>query len=307
MAFSGNMNRLIAALSAIARRDQILTDEPMSRHTTFRVGGPADALFLPEGEAQLIAALDAALEAEVPAHVIGNGSNLIVRDGGIRGLVIAIGEGMSDIRRNGESVEAQAGASLARVAAFAQGEGLTGLEFASGIPGSLGGGCAMNAGAYGGQLSDALIDARVLLDGRIVTLDRDGMQMGYRTSLPLRTGGIVLSARFALRPDDPAAILERMKELNARRRDKQPLNLPSAGSTFKRPEGHFAGALIEQAGLKGRVVGGAQVSEKHAGFIVNTGGATAADVLALIALVQDEVQARSGIRLETEVRVLGED
>ena len=307
MAFSGNMNRLIAALSAIARRDQILTDEPMSRHTTFRVGGPADALFLPEGEAQLIAALDAAREAEVPAHVIGNGSNLIVRDGGIRGLAIAIGEGMSDIRRNGESVEAQAGASLARVAAFAQGEGLTGLEFASGIPGSLGGGCAMNAGAYGGQLSDALIDARVLLDGRIVTLDRDGMQMGYRTSLPLRTGGIVLSARFALRPDDPAAILERMKELNARRRDKQPLNLPSAGSTFKRPEGHFAGALIEQAGLKGRVVGGAQVSEKHAGFIVNTGGATAADVLALIALVQDEVQARSGIRLETEVRVLGED
>ena len=301
------MNKLLDILNGFARRDQVLVNEPMSRHATFRVGGPADALFLPEGEDQLIAALSAAREAGVDAFVIGNGSNLIVRDGGVRGLVIAIGEGMSDIRREDDTVVAQAGASLARVAGFAQGEGLSGLEFASGIPGTLGGGCAMNAGAYGGQLSDVLIDARVLLADRIVTLDRGGMEMGYRTSLPLRTGGIVLSARFALTPDDPAAILERMKDLNARRRDKQPLNLPSAGSTFKRPEGHFAGALIEQAGLKGRSVGGAQVSEKHAGFIVNTGGATAADVLALIRLVQDEVQARSGIRLETEVRVLGED
>ena len=301
------MNKLLDILNGFARRDQVLVNEPMSRHATFRVGGPADALFLPEGEDQLIAALSAAREAGVDAFVIGNGSNLIVRDGGVRGLVIAIGEGMSDIRREGDTVIAQAGASLARVAGFAQGEGLSGLEFASGIPGTLGGGCAMNAGAYGGQLSDVLIDARVLLADRIVTLDRGGMEMGYRTSLPLRTGGIVLSARFALTPDDPAAILERMKDLNARRRDKQPLNLPSAGSTFKRPEGHFAGALIEQAGLKGRSVGGAQVSEKHAGFIVNTGGTTAADVLALIRLVQDEVQARSGIRLETEVRVLGED
>ena len=301
------MNKLLDILNGFARRDQVLVNEPMSRHATFRVGGPADALFLPEGEDQLIAALSAAREAGVDAFVIGNGSNLIVRDGGVRGLVIAIGEGMSDIRREDDTVVAQAGASLARVAGFAQGEGLSGLEFASGIPGTLGGGCAMNAGAYGGQLSDVLVDARVLLADRIVTLDRGGMEMGYRTSLPLRTGGIVLSARFALTPDDPAAILERMKDLNARRRDKQPLNLPSAGSTFKRPEGHFAGALIEQAGLKGRSVGGAQVSEKHAGFIVNTGGATAADVLALIRLVQDEVQARSGIRLETEVRVLGED
>ena len=165
----------------------------------------------------------------------------------------------------------------------------------------------MNAGAYGGQLSDVLIDARVLLDGAVRTLSRDDMQMGYRASLPLRTGGIVLSARFALTPDAPEAIAARMRELNARRRDKQPLNLPSAGSTFKRPEGHFAGALIEQAGLKGFSVGGAQVSQKHAGFIVNTGGATASDVLALIAAVREAVKANSGIWLETEVRVLGED
>ncbi len=301
------MKELLDILNGFAREGQVLVNEPMARHTTFRVGGPADVLFLPEGEDQLIEALKAARQAGVDAHVIGNGSNLIVRDGGVRGLVIAIGEGMSSVRREGDTVVAQAGASLARVAGFAQGEGLSGLEFASGIPGTLGGGCAMNAGAYGGQLSDVLIDARVLMGDRCVTLDNAGMAMGYRTSLPLRQGGIVLSARFALKPDDPAAILERMKELNARRRDKQPLNLPSAGSTFKRPEGHFAGALIEQAGLKGRGVGGAQVSEKHAGFIVNTGGATAADVLALIGLVQDEVQARSGIRLETEVRVLGED
>ena len=301
------MKTLLEKLCGIARRDQILEHEPMARHTTFRVGGPADVLFMPEGADQLIAALEAARSAGVPAHVIGNGSNLIVRDGGVRGLVIAIGEGMSEIARRGDTVEAQAGAALARVAAFAQAEGLAGLEFASGIPGTLGGGCAMNAGAYGGQLSDVLIDAQVLLDGAVRTLSRDDMQMGYRTSLPLRTGGIVLSARFALTPDAPEAIAARMRELNARRRDKQPLNLPSAGSTFKRPEGHFAGALIEQAGLKGFSVGGAQVSEKHAGFIVNTGGATASDVLALIAAVQEAVKARSGIWLETEVRVLGED
>ena len=214
---------------------------------------------------------------------------------------------MAAIARAGKTLTAWAGASLARVSAYAQASGLSGLEFASGIPGTLGGGCAMNAGAYGGQLSDVLIDARVLLDGEVKTLTVEEMQMGYRTSRPLREGGIVISARFALTPDDPEAIAARMRELNARRRDKQPLNYPSAGSTFKRPEGYFAGALIEQAGLKGRSVGGAQVSEKHAGFIVNTGGATATDILTLIGVVQDAVQARFGVRLETEVRILGED
>ena len=301
------MNRLIAALRAFAREDQIRIDEPMSRRTTFRVGGPADVLFLPESAGQVVRALDAAREAGVPAIVIGNGSNLLVRDKGIRGLVIALGEGFSEVRIDGETVAAQAGVSLAKLASAAQAAGLSGLEFASGIPGTLGGGCAMNAGAYGGQLSDALVDADVLTGGEIRTLSNAEMQMGYRTTRPLREGGIVLSARFALNRDDPGAILARMKELNARRRDKQPLNFPSAGSTFKRPEGYFAGALIEGAGLKGRSVGGAQVSEKHAGFIVNTGGATAADILALIGIVQDEVQARSGVRLETEVRILGEE
>ena len=301
------MSQLIEALSAIAGSHQILENEPMSRHTTFRVGGPADVLFLPESEEQLLQALSIAREAGVPCFVIGNGSNLVVKDGGIRGLVIALGEGMAAIARAGETLTALAGASLARVSAYAQASGLSGLEFASGIPGTLGGGCAMNAGAYGGQLSDVLVDARVLLDGEVRTLTVEEMQMGYRTSLPLRRGGIVISARFALTPDDPEAIAARMRELNARRRDKQPLNYPSAGSTFKRPEGYFAGALIEQAGLKGKRVGGAQVSEKHAGFIVNTGGATAADILTLIGTVQDEVADRFGVRLETEVRILGED
>ena len=301
------MTQLIEALSAIAGSHQILENEPMSRHTTFRVGGPADVLFLPESETQLVQAISIADELRVPCVMIGNGSNLVVRDGGIRGLVIALGEGMAAIARTGNILTAWAGASLARVAAYAQASGLSGLEFASGIPGTLGGGCAMNAGAYGGQLSDVLIDARVLLNGEVRTLAADEMQMGYRTSLPLREGGIVISARFALKPDAPEAIAARMRELNARRRDKQPLSFPSAGSTFKRPEGHFAGALIEQAGLKGRSVGGAQVSEKHAGFIVNTGRATASDILALIGIVQGEVQARFGVRLETEVRILGED
>ena len=301
------MDRLIEMLCEFARSDQILENEPMSRHTTFRVGGPADALFLPESPEQVIAALDAAKANGVPAIVIGNGSNLLVRDGGIRGLVVALGEGMAAIARVGNVVTAWAEASLARVSAYAQAAGLAGLEFASGIPGSLGGGCAMNAGAYGGQLSDVLIDAEVYLDGEVRTLTRDEMRMGYRTTLPLSRGGVVLSARFALTPDDPSAIAERMRELNARRRDKQPLNYPSAGSVFKRPEGYFAGALIEQAGLKGRSVNGATVSEKHAGFIVKTGEATAADIIALIGIVQDEVEARFGVRLEPEVRILGEE
>ena len=301
------MTKLIEALSAIAGAHQILENEPMSRHTTFKVGGPADVLFLPESEEQLIQAIAIAKDAGIPCIVIGNGSNLVVRDGGIRGLVIALGEGMAAIVRSGDTITAWAGASLARVSAFAQASGLAGLEFASGIPGTLGGGCAMNAGAYGGQLSDVLIDARMLLDDAVKTLTVEDMQMGYRTSLPLREGGIVISARFALTPDNPESIAERMRELNARRREKQPLNRPSAGSTFKRPEGHFAGALIEQSGLKGYRVGGAQVSEKHAGFIVNAGGATAKDILTLIGIVQDEVLVRFGVHLETEVRILGED
>ena len=285
----------------------VLMNEPMCRHTTFRVGGPADVMFFPQSAEELQRAMALARAQGAGALVIGNGSNLVVRDGGVRGLVIVLGEHMARIGVEGACLRAQAGAMLARVSAAAQEAGLSGLEFASGIPGTLGGGCAMNAGAYGGQLSDVLSCATVLLDGEVHTLSRDEMQMSYRSTLPLRTGGIVLEAAFELHADDPAEIMARMKDLNARRRDKQPLNLPSAGSTFKRPEGRFAGALIEGCGLKGARVGGAQVSEKHAGFIVNTGGATASDILGLIALVQRRVLAETGVALETEVRIVGED
>ena len=294
-------------LRAIARDEQILQNEPLAAHTTMRVGGPADVFFLPDSAAQVRRALEIARELGLPALLMGNGSNLIARDGGVRALVVCLGERFARVEIDGEELRAQAGASLARVASMAQEAGLAGLEFAAGIPGTLGGGVAMNAGAYGGQLSDVLIEACVLLDGEEVTLSREAMEMGYRTTLPLRRGLPVLSARFRLTRDDPAAILMRMKELNARRRDKQPLSFPSAGSTFKRPEGHFAGALIEAAGLKGLTVGGAQVSEKHAGFIINRGGATAGDVLSLIAEVQTRVYAHAGVRLETEVRVVGEE
>jgi len=300
------MTSILERLGTFAKPDQCLVNEPMRGHTTFRVGGPADVMFFPETAGQVAKAIECAKAENVPVLVIGNGSNLIVRDGGIRGLVIVLGDRFSEISLEGSTITAQAGVSLAKLAAFAHANSLTGLEFASGIPGTLGGGAAMNAGAYGGQLSDVLIDAQVLIGGRIVTLTKDGMEMGYRSTRPLREGGIVLSARFALVPGDKTAIGECMKELNARRRDKQPLNFPSAGSTFKRPEGYFAGALIEQAGLKGLTVGGAQVSEKHAGFVINTGSATAADILALIKKVQDAVLDRFGVTLETEVRIVGE-
>lgn len=301
------MNGLWETLWNMSEPGQLLRDEPMSRHTTFRIGGPADMMFFPAMEQQIALAIRLALDYHIPYTVIGNGSNLIVRDGGVIGLVIALGERFSHISIENNVLTAEAGATLSKVAAEAQRAGLSGLEFVSGIPGTLGGGCAMNAGAYGGQLSDALIDARVLIDDEIRTLMRDEMQMGYRTTLPLREGGIVLSARFRLQSGDPNAISERMRELNARRREKQPLNFPSAGSVFKRPEGYFAGALIEQAGLKGAQIGGAQVSEKHAGFIVNIGNATAGDVLTLIERVQKTVFEHSGVHLETEVRVIGEE
>ena len=299
------MSKLIESLRAIAP-ERFLENEPMSRHTTFRVGGPAEMMFFPASAQELVQALSLAREAGVETHVVGNGSNLLVRDGGVKGLTIVLGEHFSQVRVEGTRLHAQAGVLLSRAAAVAQEAGLAGLEFASGIPGTLGGGCAMNAGAYGGQMSDVLVSAEVLLDGEVKTLSLEEMQMGYRTTRPLREGGIVLSATFQLHEDDKEEIHERMRDLNARRRDKQPLNMPSAGSTFKRPEGHFAGALIEGCGLKGCTIGGAQVSQKHAGFVVNTGSATAQDILDLIAHIQRVVKQETGVDLEPEVKMMGE-
>lgn len=291
-----------ARLAEIFSADQLLRDEPMSRHTTMRVGGPAELFALPETPEQLIQALAVCPDA----LVIGNGSNLIVRDGGVRGLVISTAS-LNTITVYGNLLRAQAGAMLASVAREAFNAGLSGLEFVSGIPGSVGGGCAMNAGAYGEQISDVLVRARVLMDGEDGWFSRDELEMGYRSTRILAQRGVVLEAEFELRPSEKGAIRAKMDELNRRRRDKQPLEFFSSGSTFKRPEGHFAGALIEDAGLKGLTVGGARVSEKHAGFVVNMDGASARDVLELIELVKRKVWERSGVRLECEVRIVGEN
>lgn len=301
------LDSVLHRIEEIQAAGRLLINEPMSAHTTFRVGGPADALFLADNEQAMIAVMDICREMNTPMTFIGRGSNLIVRDKGIRGMVIALGEGMSRIERAGNVLIAGAGASLSALSAEAARCALTGLEFASGIPGSVGGGVAMNAGAYGGEIKDVLLDARVYIDGEIRTLNLEQMEMSYRSTLPLRRGAPVLSARFQLTPGNEQEIVQKMNELNQRRRDKQPVNMPSAGSVFKRPEGYFAGTLIEQAGLKGRRIGDAQVSEKHAGFIINVGQARAEDVLALIALIQREVKEKFSVSLQTEVRVLGEE
>ena len=300
---------LADTLRAATSTAQVLEHEPMARHTTMRVGGPAEILFSPASEGELLFAVREAKRAGAPFRIIGNGSNLLVLDGGLPGLTIRLGEAFSKISVNGNQIRAQAGALLSRVAAAARDASLTGLEFASGIPGSAGGGMAMNAGAYGGQLSDVFEGCRALdpETGIISALGPAEMALGYRESAALSRGLIVTEAAFRLTAGDRSAIQAKMDDLSARRREKQPLNLPSAGSTFKRPEGYFAGALIEQAGLKGLRVGGACVSEKHAGFVVNDRGATARDVLDLIRLVQARVLEHSGVRLETEVRILGEE
>lgn len=300
------MEKFLDALMSFAGPERVKLDQPMDRYTTFRIGGPADVMFFPETPQEILVAQALATESGVPVTVIGCGSNLLVSDAGIRGLVIALGKPFSRIEVRGNAIFAQAGARLSAVANAALAHGLTGLEFASGIPGSVGGGAYMNAGAYGGQLSDVLTEVELLRDGMAVRVPASEMDFGYRHSAAMESGALITGATFALQPGDAEEIRARMDDLNGRRRDKQPLEYPSAGSTFKRPEGYFAGALIEQAGLKGCRIGGAMVSEKHAGFIVNAGNATAQDVFELIMRVQHTVLDRSGVWLEPEVRLIGE-
>ena len=283
------------------------TDAPMRLHTTFRVGGPADLLLLPRSERQISDALHLLHAYEVPTLVMGKGSNLLVRDGGFRGAVIKLAEDYAGVETSGSSITARAGTRLSALVSAALESGLVGLEFAAGNPGTVGGGVYMNAGAYGGELSDFVTSVRVLERDHVRNYTREQMEFSYRSSRLMRTGGTLLSATFALKRGDTDAARAQMREYNARRREKQPLELPSAGSTFKRPKGGYAGALIEQAGLKGTRIGGAEVSAKHAGFIVNTGGATARDVIALIEHVQSRVYKQCGVQLEPEVRIVGED
>ena len=301
--------QLLDTLEQIAGKENIHPNEPMSRHTTFRVGGPADMMFFPSMEQQISVALKLARDYHVPALVVGNGSNLLVRDGGIRGLVLRISGGLNAIRREGDCLLVQAGASLAAVAAFARDEGLSGMAELGGIPGTVGGGVLMNAGAYGAELAQLVTQAEgvSLSDGRRVVYPADRLDFAYRHSALMDAGVVITQATLALTPGDPEAIRARMEECAKARREKQPLTLPSAGSTFKRPEGHFAAKLIDDCGLRGLTVGGAQVSEKHAGFIVNIGGATARDMLELMRQVEQRVFEQTGVQLEPEVRILGED
>ena len=284
----------------------VLVNEPMSGHTTLKLGGPADYLAFPRSAEEIAALFAEARACSLPVTVIGHGSNLLVLDGGIRGLVICIGKNMRKITRNGNTITAQAGAMLGSVAAEAADAGLAGLEFASGIPGTVGGGVTMNAGAYGGEMAQVVTRVKgIYPDGRTVTLDREEMAFGYRRSAVTEKGFIVTEAVFELHAGDPAEIRARMAELNAKRAEKQPLDVPSAGSTFKRPEGYYAAALIDQCGLKGYSVGGARVSMKHAGFLVNT-GTSSSDFLSLMQKVQEIVEERAGVKLEPEIRIIGE-
>lgn len=282
-------------------------NEPMSRHTSFRIGGPADLLVSPKSERALCSAVKAARAAGLPLTVLGNGSNVLVHDEGIRGVVLCIGSDYAALQVEGTRITAQTGVLLSVLSNEAQRAGLSGLEFAGGIPGSLGGALFMNAGAYDGQMADVVVSSRYYdaQTGKIEMLTGTEHAFGYRASTYKgHPDWIALSAVMQLAEGDPAAIRAKMDDFAGRRRDKQPLNYPSAGSTFKRPAGYFAGKLIQDAGLMGYTVGGAQVSEKHAGFVINRGGATCADVLALMEHVQNEVLRQFGVQLEPEVRVL---
>lgn len=296
----------IKRLRGILGEGNLLTDEPMAAHTTFRVGGPADAFATPDSIEAVASVAAFCREGGIPLYVMGCGSNLLVADAGLRGVVLRIGPKLADVQVEGEQVRAQAGATNAKVARAALEAGLGGFEFAAGIPGSLGGAAIMNAGAYGGELRDAARAVTCLSPaGQVVRLTADEADWGYRRSMMGERGYIVLGAELQLQPDDPAAIRARMDDLAARRNQKQPLDMPSAGSTFKRPEGHFAGKLIQDAGFQGYRVGGAQVSPKHAGFVVNAGGATAADIRQLMDDVAAGVAERFGVALQPEVRLWG--
>jgi UDP-N-acetylmuramate dehydrogenase len=299
---------LIGRLQAELADTDIRVDEPMSRHTSFRIGGPADVLLLPHTTEDLRRIMALAREVDVPFTTIGNGSNLLVRDGGLRGIVLKVAENLSGTRFVGTRAYAQSGALLAVVSRRAALEGLSGLEFAVGIPGTIGGGVMMNAGAYGGEMKDVVTQVTVIDEtGAIRVLTAEEMQFGYRRSLLQTKPWIVADLEMELRPEIHERILAQMSHNQYLRESKQPLSMPSAGSVFKRPPGKYVGPMVEQLGLKGYQIGGAQVSEKHAGFIVNRGNARAADVLALIQHVREQVQANFGVWLETEVRVIGEE
>lgn len=295
-------------LKDIVEPGRLLFDEPMSRHTTFAIGGPVDVLVNPQSVEEIKAVLSFCNRENLPCMVFGLGSNLLVRDKGLRGVAIKIGDSLTAAEIRGNDIIAQAGISLGRLARLAAMHSLSGLEFAEGIPGSLGGAVAMNAGAYGGEMKDVLVACTALDErGQTLVFNRDEMNFGYRSSIFQQRGVVIIEAQLRLVKGDKEEILARMAALAEQRRAKQPLDMPSAGSTFRRPEGFYVGPLIEQLGLKGYAVGGAQVSVKHAGFVINRGGATADDVLSLIAYIQEQARSRLGVELHPEIKVVGEE
>ncbi len=297
---------MLEILQKLVGTEQVWAQEPMKKHTTFRVGGCARYLVEPGDVQQLSAVVNACREQKVPYYVVGNGSNLLVSDAGYNGVIIHLFKNMSEIQTEGNHMILQAGALLARAARTACREGLSGLEFASGIPGTVGGALVMNAGAYGGEMKDVVSRVTVLTsEGEPREYTKEQMAFGYRRSRLTEEAGIVLETEFTLHPGRTEEIQARMEELKEKRVLKQPLEYASAGSTFKRPEGHFAGKLIEDAGLRGFRIGDAQVSEKHCGFVINRGNASASEIAEVIRQVQDRVYAHSGVRLQTEVKFLG--
>lgn len=302
-----SLKDLVLELKIIVNEENVLIDEPMKNHTYFKVGGPTDILVVPQSVEEAIEVVKVCKNSGRPYYLIGNGSNLLVKDGGIRGVVIKLTT-LQDINVEGNDIIAECGAQLSDISKRALKESLHGFEFACGIPGSVGGAVFMNAGAYDSEMVRVVKNATVLDDkGNIRELNNGELELGYRTSAIMKYGYFVLQVRIGLEKGDKEKVQARIDELTRRRTEKQPLEYPSAGSTFKRPEGYFAGKLIQDCGLKGFSIGGAAVSEKHSGFIINKGNATAQDILDVINHVQNTVKSEFGVELSTEVRIIGED
>ena len=300
-----DIKKFVQLLQTELPEDTIYENEAMKNYTTFKIGGEADVVIKPKSYDEVSKAVKLCKENNVPYYILGNGSNLLVADEGYRGVVIQIYNQLADVQVEGKKITAQAGALLSRIATKAMDNSLTGLEFAHGIPGTLGGAVVMNAGAYDGEMKNVLVTCDVLdAEGNVVTLTKEELELGYRTSIIQKKNYVVLGATMELEEGNQESIKAYMKELMGRRKEKQPLEKPSAGSTFKRPEGHFAGKLIMDAGLRGCQIGGARVSDKHCGFVVNEGGATCKDVEDLIAHVQKVVEEQFNVSLEAEVKIL---